>query len=94
MAIFKISNSPEIKIELAMILSRKYRLCPYYFNYPRASQDNSAFFDVEIANKENKWQSFNLAKKKCLFALKENSEEIKEYLTLHRDKKTGLDKKR
>ncbi len=33
-------------------------------------------------------------KKEKLFALKENSEEIKEYLILHRDKETGLDKKR
>ena len=95
MKFFKINENDEEKIELARELDRRYEIYPYDFSY------NDFYFGcpkepinvIPIQEKESqkieKWQSFNLSKKKASASLEENSDEIKKYLILFWDKEIG-----
>jgi len=94
MKFFKIDGNVEEKIELAKELSRRYKIYPYNFLYndfypgrPKGLEEpiNAVSIQEKESQKIEKWQSFNLSKKKASASLEENSDEIKKYLILFWD---------
>ncbi len=95
MKFFKIDGNVEEKIELAKELSRRYEIYPYNFLYndfypgrPKGLEEpiNAVSIQEKESQEIEKWQSFNLSKKKAAAFLQENSDEIKKYLILFWDK--------